>query len=154
MKHLEYINESAAAVIKLEKYFEDNLRYLLDIGYKINVFENTDHYKITIGRRFSISAGFSSIRKDGRKWSDIMYDVIPFIIQLDNNFYLNKFYNESILEIFFNGKHSNYKNYYSINDIENLDKKLSDLEDADIFNLKLLVSKKSPSLRYLRKIKN
>jgi hypothetical protein len=39
MKHLEYINESAAAVIKLEKYCEDNLQYLLDIGYKIIVFE-------------------------------------------------------------------------------------------------------------------
>jgi hypothetical protein len=26
-----------------------------------------------------------------------------------------------------------------------------ELEDVDIFNLKLLVSKKSPSLRYLRK---
>jgi hypothetical protein len=38
MKHLEYITESAAAVIKLEKYCEDNLQYLLDIGYKINVF--------------------------------------------------------------------------------------------------------------------
>jgi hypothetical protein len=28
-----------------------------------------------------------------------MYDVIPFIIQLDND-YLNNFYNDSILEIF------------------------------------------------------
>jgi hypothetical protein len=38
-----------------------------------------------------------------------MYDVIPFIIQLDNDFYLNNFYNDSILEIFFNGENSNYK---------------------------------------------
>ena len=48
MKHLEYINESAAAVTKLKKYCEDNLQYLLDIGYRIIVFEDRDHYKITI----------------------------------------------------------------------------------------------------------
>jgi hypothetical protein len=150
MKHLEYINESAAAVIKLEKYCEDNLQYLLDIGYRIIVFEEPyfPHYKITIEKRFTIS----DIQKN-RKWSDIMYDVIPFIIQLDNDFYLNKFYNDSILEVYFNGKHSTYKTYYSINEIKNVDTKFGELEDADIYNLKVLVSKKSPSLRYLRKAK-
>jgi hypothetical protein len=50
-------------------------------------------------KKISISAGFS-VLENGRKWSDIMYDVIPFIIQLDNDFYLNKFYNDSILDIF------------------------------------------------------
>jgi hypothetical protein len=83
-----------------------------------------------------------------------MYDVIPFIIQLDNDFYLNKFYNDSIVEIFFNGEHSSYKTHYSINEIKNVDTEFGELEDADIYNLKVLVSKKSPSLRYLRKIKN
>jgi hypothetical protein len=149
MKHLEYINESAAAVIKLKKYCEDNLQYLLDIGYRIVVLEGRDHYRITIEKRFSIS----DIQKN-RKWSDIMYDVIPFIIKLDTDFYLNKFYNDSILEIYFDGQNSIYSTYYSINEIKNVDTKFSELEDVDIYNLKLLVSKKSPSLRYLREIKN
>ena len=149
MKHLEYINESAAAVIKLKKYCEDNLQYLLDIGYRIVVLECRDHYRISIEKRFSIS----DIQKN-RKWTDIMYDVIPFIIKLDTDFYLNKFYNDSILEIYFDGQNSIYSTYYSINEIKNVDTKFSELEDVDIYNLKLLVSKKSPSLRYLREIKN
>jgi hypothetical protein len=49
-----------------------------------------------------------------------MYDVIPFIIQLDNDFYLNNFYNDSILEVYFNGKHSSYNAHYSINEIKML----------------------------------
>ena len=83
-----------------------------------------------------------------------MYDVIPFIIKLDTDFYLNKFYNDSILEIYFDGQNSIYSTYYSINEIKNVDTKFSELEDVDIYHVKLLVSKKSPSLRYLREIKN
>jgi hypothetical protein len=82
------------------------LQYLLDIGYKIIVFEE-DHTIIKL--LLKKDSQYPDIQKKNRKWSDIMYDVIPFIIQLDNDFYLNNFYNDSILEMYiFNGENSSY----------------------------------------------
>jgi hypothetical protein len=47
-----------------------------------------------------------------------MYDVIPFIIQLDNDFYLNNFYNDSILEMYFLMEKIQVIMHYSINEIK------------------------------------
>lgn len=43
MKYLKYINESVAGVNKLQSYCDDNLSYLIDVGFKVNVTENDEN---------------------------------------------------------------------------------------------------------------
>lgn len=152
MKYLK-TNESVAGINKLQSYCENNLSYLSDMGCNIKVKEvnrrhSTDHYEILIERKDSYD-GYNPF-----KWEEVMYDLIPFIIQLNNEFILlaiQPYGKIQILEI----NHSNNiydgtNTYYSIDELTDNNNDFKVLDGVVIYILRIRVSKQSPKLKYLR----
>ncbi len=161
MKYLKYINESVAGLNKLQSYCNDNLSYITDIGCSIVINEinktlSLNHYRIKINR-LKNSYDYNPFR-----WEDVMYDIIPFIIQLNNEFILMPVYpcatipilypNSNLLEIY-HGENDNCDTttYYSLDDLKDTDNEFKELDGVVIYSLQIIVSVKSPKLKYLRK---
>jgi hypothetical protein len=154
MRYLK-TNESVAGINKLQSYCENNLSYLTDMGCDIEVNEinrrhSTDHYEILIKRMNP--SDYSSYKPF--KWEEVMYDIIPFIIQLDKEFILlpiQPYGRENILEInHTNNRYDTTNTYYSIPELTDNNNDFNALDDVRIYILRIQVSKKSPKLRYLR----
>lgn len=95
MKYLKYINESVDVKIKLQSYCEDNLSYLIDVGFKVKVTENYEN-KYTF-YEIVITKGNHNLFK----WDEGKYDIIPFLIQLNNDFKIDIEVNGDALDIIY-----------------------------------------------------
>lgn len=74
---------------KLVKFCKDNLAYLIDDGYKVVIDDDDQDPDI---KNISIykSSG-SYVQSQSFKLSDIKYDLIPFLIELDKKWLLRAF---------------------------------------------------------------
>jgi hypothetical protein len=93
MKHLKKFNEALSESnftnfkIELEKFCNDNLAYLIDIGFKVNLDwmqgngSNKGYIRLRIGKD-----------KSGKErqffWNEVMTDFIPFFELLDEKYIL------------------------------------------------------------------
>ena len=128
MKHLKRFNESSDDISsQIEKFCDDNLAYLKDIGfeYDINWPHNSKIFNIVIQKEVvSGVLPWSEIESNNKKreftWLDIKYDFIPFV-ELLNSSKVFEPYQFSFMEI------DDKSYYYS----QKIDYKLSDiLEDV------------------------
>jgi hypothetical protein len=154
MRYLK-TNESVAGINKLQSYCENNLSYLTDMGCDIEVNEinrrhSTDHYEILIKRMNpSDYDGYNPFT-----WEEVMYDVIPFIIQLNKEFILLPMQPSGRVEILeinhTDNRYNSTNTYYSIDELTDSNTDFDALDDVRIYILRIRVSKKSPKLKYLR----
>ena len=74
--------ESKVEEDSIRKFCEDNLAYLIDAGFEIDVTENkgelTNEYEIFIEKSSTSDRGF--------KWVDLKYDFVPFLELLSMNY--------------------------------------------------------------------
>jgi hypothetical protein len=92
MKHLKKFNEALSDkyfIMDLEKFCNDNLSYLTDIGFEITLKpSNNPRYKIPC-IHIRISKKSKNFAPEGRfKWCDVMYDFIAFFELLDEKYIL------------------------------------------------------------------
>lgn len=126
MKHLKRFNESSDDISsQIEKFCDDNLAYLKDIGfeYDINWPHNSKIFNIVIQKEVvSGVLPWSEIESNNKKreftWLDIKYDFIPFV-ELLNSSKVFEPYQFSFMEI------DDKSYYYS----QKIDYKLSDILD-------------------------
>ena len=84
MKYLKKFESLDNLVDKLQKFTEENLSYLKDIGFTISVVKNGNfYYEVDISRIGEI--GFYDIY-DIFKWEEVKYDFIPYFIMLSKNY--------------------------------------------------------------------
>jgi len=70
--------ESKVEEDSIRKFCEDNLAYLIDAGFEIDVTENKDN-KGELTNEYEIFIEKSSTSDKGFKWADLKYDFIPFL---------------------------------------------------------------------------
>lgn len=70
--------ESKIEEDSIRKFCEDNLAYLIDAGFEIDVTENKDN-KGEPTNEYEIFIEKSSASDKGFKWADLKYDFIPFL---------------------------------------------------------------------------
>ena len=155
MKYLKVFEGVREAINKLQSYCEDNLSYLIDNGFVVRVNMNRGNFYKNESDYYVIN--IFMINSDGDnpfKWEDVMYDIIPFIIQLDKEFIIKPLYRrDGIIEInpvIFDpslGKNI----FYSLEQLTDVNNEFKELNNELIYSLRIHISKQSPKLRYLRK---
>ncbi len=75
MKHLKRFNESKE--LDLKEFCDENLAFLLDKGFHVscNGIHGYGYYEVTIYKNMN-----------NFKWNDVKYDIIPFILLLNEKF--------------------------------------------------------------------
>jgi hypothetical protein len=74
---------------KLKKFCDENLAYLIDAGYKIDIRDDDEDLDIKNISIFKSSGRYT--KSQSFNLSDIKYDLIPFLIELDNKWLLRPF---------------------------------------------------------------
>ena len=111
----------------LKKFCADNLAYIIDAGYKVVIDDDDEH-----DPDYDDIKNISIFKSTGRYTqsqsfylSDIKYDLIPFLIELDNKWLLRTFSGDEKVHIAYtyNVKDSNPKDdeYLSISELDNAD---------------------------------
>ena len=86
MKHLKKFNEALSDkyfMMDLEKFCNDNLSYLVDIGFEIGIVNYNGFTRLCISKKsknLSLHGKF--------EWSDVMYDFISFFELLNEKYIL------------------------------------------------------------------
>jgi hypothetical protein len=115
---------------KLKKFCDENLAYLIDAGYKVDIRDDDEKDK-----EFEDIKNISIFKSSGRysqsqsfDLSDIKYDLIPFLIELDSKWLLRPFSDKESDEkvhiaYTYNIKDFNPKDddYVSISELDNLE---------------------------------
>jgi hypothetical protein len=126
---------------KLKQFCEENLAYLIDAGYKIEITDDDQEDK-----EFEDIKNISIFKSSGRytqsqsfNLSDIKYDLIPFLIELDNKWLLRPFSDKESDEKIHIAYTYNIKDFNPKDDdyvsISELDK----LEDGSVNYIEVLV---------------
>ncbi len=126
---------------KLKQFCEENLAYLIDAGYKIDIRDDDEDDK-----EFEDIKNISIFKSSGRytqsqsfNLSDIKYDLIPFLIELDNKWLLRPFSDKESDEKVHIAYTYNIKDFNPKDDdyvsISELDK----LEDGSVNYIEVLV---------------
>lgn len=95
MKHLKRFNETIDWVndkLELEKFCKDNLAYLIDDGFKVEVRKFLEHLKY---KKYNTGSIIITKKPDtypltNFKWMDIKNDFIPFLEMLIMNYGLKQ----------------------------------------------------------------
>lgn len=151
MKYLKVFEGAWEAINKLQSYCEDNLSYLIDNGFVVRVNMNrgnfykneSDYYVINI----LVDNGGDPYELFN--WETVMYDIIPFIIQLDKEFIIEPLYRkDGILAL--NSATTLNDIFYSLEQLTDVNNEFKELDNELLLSLRINISKKSPKLRYLR----
>jgi hypothetical protein len=89
IKLFEEINIEIDIKDELESFCNDNLAYLLDNGYVFKLYEMDSH---SIEFLLYKPNGYAS---ELFEYSDIKYDLIPFLVLLNNKYVILKYYGSS-----------------------------------------------------------
>jgi hypothetical protein len=130
MKYLKHINESLVSKSELQSYCIDNLSYLIDNGYKVKVSENNENiYKFY---EIVLTKGNHNLFK----WDEVKYDIIPFIIQLNNDFKVDIEVNGDALDIVY----KDGSRGYSMEEVSDVNNDFEELNDVSIYLIRTYIS--------------
>lgn len=130
MKYLKYINESSVVKMKLKSYCIDNLSYLIDNGFKVKVSKN-DENKYTFYEIVVTKGNYNLF-----KWDEVKYDIIPFLIQLNNDFKVDIEVNGDALDIVY----KDGSRGYSMEEVSDVNNDFEELDDVSIYLIRTYIS--------------
>jgi hypothetical protein len=130
MKYLKSINESSGVKMKLKSYCIDNLSYLIDNGFKVKVSKN-DENKYTF-YEIVVTKGNHNLFK----WDEVKYDIIPFLIQLNNDFKVDIEVNGDALDIVY----KDGSRGYSMEEVSDVNNDFEELNDVSIYLIRTYIS--------------
>ena len=88
MKYLKKFNESNSnKVEEIKKFCNENLAYLLDVGFELRCYENIFTFKTV---EYPLTIHLSKRTNGIFKWSEIVDDFVPFLQILNSKYELIK----------------------------------------------------------------
>lgn len=88
MKYLKKFNESKSdKAEEIKKFCEENLAYLLDVGFELGYYENIFTFKTV---EYPLTIHLSKRNSGIFKWSEIVDDFVPFLQILNSKYELIK----------------------------------------------------------------
>jgi hypothetical protein len=112
---------------KLKKFCEENLAYLIDNGYKFEITDDDqDDEEFIDIKQVTIYKSNGRMDTESFKISDIKYDLIPFLIELDSKWLLRPYSDkESDEKVFIRYTYQfGRKEYISISELDEIDENL------------------------------
>ena len=112
---------------KLKQFCEENLAYLIDNGYKFEITDDDqDDEEFEDIKQVTIYKSNGRMDTESFKISDIKYDLIPFLIELDSKWLLRS-YSDKIMDekVFIRYTYQfGRKEYIRISELDEIDENL------------------------------
>ena len=144
MKYLKRFNESNIGIYDLKSYSKENLAFLLDKGFTVDVSYTQDNpVKWPRQRKVIITEiRITKIKDPGFfKWEDVKYDIIPFLILLNEIFVIDDI-NISIED--------DDPIFYELDEIEDDDTQY--LDEISVIEFKILRKKETTYYETFKKV--